>query len=125
MPVTCIFSFFPQSCQKIFPSGFLKLTSLLLGIISSPEHEVLEVKYCDRSVVRRLSVRPSVCLQLQKKKSSSPKLTIRFQPNVIEMILRSCFFIILQRIEFREELWLPWQQSEKNFKNLLVPNCKG
>ena len=32
------------------------------------------------------------------------------------MILRSCSFKKLQRIEFHEELWLPWQQSEKTLK---------
>ena len=31
---------------------------------------------------------------------------------------------ILERFDFREELWLPWQPKEKN-KNLLVPNRKG
>ena len=30
-----------------------------------------------------------------------------------EMILKSCSFKIFQRIEFREELWLLWQHSEK------------
>ena len=81
----------------------------------------LRVSYCDWSVVRRPSVRPFTIT----KKSSSPKLTIRFQSNFTEIILTSCSFKRLQRIEFREELWLPWQQSEKNFKNLLVPNHKG
>ena len=41
------------------------------------------------------------------------------------MIPRSCSFKILQIIEFREEFWLPWQQNEKNFKNLFVPNRKA
>ena len=85
---------------------------LALLFFSSPEHEVLRVSYCDWSVVRP-SVCPSVCPSVRLsvhnyKKSSSPKLTIRFQSNFTEMILRSCSFKILQRIEFHEELWLPW-----------------
>ena len=32
------------------------------------------------------------------------------------MILRSCFFKTIQRVEFHEELLLPWQQSEKALK---------
>ena len=35
------------------------------------------------------------------------------------MILRSCSFKILQGIKFHEELWLPWQQSEKTLKIFL------
>ena len=76
-------------------------------------------------VIGPSSVSPSIRSQLQKKKSSSPKVTHRFQLNFTEMILRSRSLKILQRIEFRKELWLPWQQIEKNFKNLLVPNCMG
>ena len=68
--------------------------------------------YCDWSVVCHLSVCPSVRSLLQKKPSSL-KLTIGFQSNFTEMILRSGSFKILQRIEFREELLLPWQLSEK------------
>ena len=41
------------------------------------------------------------------------------------MILRSCFFKILQRIEFREELWLPWQQSEKILEIFLSQNVRA
>ena len=47
------------------------------------------------------------------------------------MSLGSFSVKILPRIEFREELWLPWQQSlqkktTKNpLKNLLVPYRKG
>ena len=78
---------------------------LVTSIFTSPEHKVLRVSYCD------LSVRPFTITK--KKKSSSPKLTIRFQQNFTKMILRSCSFKILQRFEFLEELWLPWQQSEK------------
>ena len=65
---------------------------LLLAYLpfSSPEHKVLEVRYCDRSVVG-----PSVCLSTIIKKNSSPKLTIRFQSKFTEMILRSCSFKIL------------------------------
>ena len=78
-------------------------------LFSSTEHKVLRVSYCDQSVIHP----PSVRLFTITKKSSSPKLTIRFQSNFTEMIPRSCSFKIRQRIEFREEIWLPWQQSEK------------
>ena len=104
---------FPQCFQK--PTSFMKTWHYLLkslSVFSSPEHEVLEVRYCDWSVVH-LSVRN------YKKKISAPKLTIRFELNFTEMILRSCSFKILQRIEFHEELWLPWQQSEKTLKIFL------
>ena len=99
---------------------FVKHECPEMAIFSSPEHEVLRVSYCDWSVIRR----PSVRSQLQKK-SSSPKLTNRFQLNFTEMILRSCSFKKLQRIEFREELWLPWQQSEKTLKIFLSQTVRA
>ena len=74
-------------------------------IFSSPEHKVLRMSYFDQSVVH-LSIH-------NYKKKSSPKLTIRFQSNFTEMIFMSCSFKTLQKIEFCEELWLPWQQGEK------------
>ena len=42
----------------------------IIPFFSSPEHEVLEVRFCDRSVVH-LSIYLSVLSQLQKKKFSS------------------------------------------------------
>ena len=89
------------------------------SLFSSPEHKVLKVTNCNLSVVR-LSVRPFTIT-----KQSSPKLTIRFQSNFTEMILRSCSFKILHRIEFREELWLPWQQSEKTLKIFLSQTIRA
>ena len=88
---------------------------LVSHIFSSPEHEVLRVSYFDWSVVR----------QLQLRKKSSPKLQIRFQSNFTEMIHRSCSFKILQRIEFSEELWLSWQQSEKTSKIFLSQTVRA
>ena len=46
---------------------------------------VFRVSYCDRSVVCPFTIK-------KKKKSSSPKLTVRFQLNFTEMILRSWSF---------------------------------
>ena len=95
-----------------------------LSLFSSREHEVLDVRYCDRSVVRpsvRLSVRPFTIT----KKKSSPKLKIKFQSNFTGMILRSCSFKRLQRIEFPEEQWLPWQQSEKTLKIFLSQTVRA
>ena len=70
-------------------------------------------------LIRRLSVRP---FTITKK---SPKLMIRIQSNFTKMILRSCSFKILQRIEFNEELWLPWQQSEKTLKIFLSQTIRA
>ena len=109
----------------------LELENFLFSyIFSSSEHEVLRVSYCDSSVVRLSgwpSVHPSVHLfTITKKKIfSSPKPTIRFQSNFTEMILRSCSFKILQRIEFREELWLPWEQSEKTLNIFLSQTVRA
>ena len=61
-----------------------KGSKIIDGFVSSPEHEVLRISTCDWSVVRRPSVRPFTIT----KKSSSPKLTIRFQSHFTEMILR-------------------------------------
>ena len=68
----------------------------------------------------------SICLfTITKKKKSSPKLTIRFQSNFTEMILRSCSFKILQRIELCKEQWLPWQQSKKTLKIFLSQTVRA
>ena len=73
-----------------------------------------------------MSVRSfTITKKKKKKKKSSPKLTIRFKSNFTEMILRSCSFKILQRIEFREELWLPWEQSEKTLKIFLSQTIRA
>ena len=59
------------------PSCFRQVLSCFLDdniVFSLPEHEVLELSCCDWSVIHR----PSVRFQLQKKKTSSAKLTIRF-----------------------------------------------
>ena len=112
--------FFLCYSQGPFHNGiqtFLQLMLQYFLFFSSPEQEVCRVSYCDWYVVR-LSIRPSVH-NYKKKKSSSSKLTIGFQSNFTEMILRPCYFKILQRIEFHEELWLPWQQSEKTLKIFL------
>ena len=53
-------------------------------------------------VIGLSSVCLSICTFTITKKSSFPKLTIRFQSYYTEMILRSCSFKILQRIEFYE-----------------------
>ena len=95
---------------------------IILWLFSSPKHKVLRVSYFDWSIVR-LSIRLSVCSQLQKK--SSPKLTIRFQSDFTEIILRSCSFKRLQRIEFSKELWLPWQQSERTLKIFLSQTVRA
>ena len=75
---------------------------------SSPEHSVLRVSYCDRSVSGiRLSVN-----------NYWKNLLLWNRPwNFTEMILGWFTFRILQRFEFREELWLPWQQKEKLYKS--------
>ena len=94
-------------------------------LVSSPEHEVLEVRYCDQSVVR-LSIRACVHPSIHNyKKKYSLKLRIRFQSYFTEMIRRSCSFKIRQRIEFREELWLPWQQSETTLKIFLSQTVRA
>ena len=82
---------------------------------SSPVHEVLGVSYCDRSVVSLFTIT----------KKSCTKLTIIFQSNFTEIILRSCSFKILQRIEFPEELQLPWQRSEKTLKIFLSQTVRA
>ena len=88
---------------------------------SLPEHIVLRVSYCDRSLS---GVRPSVREQLLK--NSSPlKPPNRFQWNFTEMILRWCTFKILQRFEFHGELWLPWQPREKTLKIFLSQTVRA
>ena len=75
------------------------------------------IDHCPASVRPsvRPCVRPSGCEQLLKK-SSPLKPANRFQWNFTEMILGWCTFRKLQRYEFREELWLPWQPKEKTSK---------
>ena len=119
------------------------------GVFSSPKYNVLRVSYCDRSLSGlRPCDRPSV-RELLLEKSSRLKPADRFQWNFTEMIYGWCTFRILQRYEFSEELWLPWQPKENTygpgveispmlwvlgfdieikkeiFKNLLVSNRKG
>ena len=121
-----MFEFQSNGCRVGKQTGIVGRIKLVV-FFSSPEHEVLRMSYCDRSVVRHPSLCPSVRLSLRpsvhnyKKKNFSPKLTIRFQANFTEMILRLCSLKILQRIEFLEELWLLWQQSEKKFKKNSCP----
>ena len=92
---------------------------------SSPEHNVLRMSYCDRSLSGvRPAVRPSVCEHLLKK-SSPLKPAGRFQWNFTEMILGWCTFRKLQRFEFREELWLPWQPKEKTLKIFLSQTVRA
>ena len=55
--------------------------------------------------------------------SPDEKLVV-FQPNFTGMILVWYFFKLAKRIEFHEELWLPWQPIEKTFINVnLYQNC--
>ena len=41
------------------------------------------------------------------------------------MILGLCTFRKLQRFEFHEELWLPWQPKEKTLKKSSCPKLQG
>jgi hypothetical protein len=41
------------------------------------------------------------------------KMLSQFHPNFTGMFLCKSTFKIVQRIEFHEELWLPWQPKEK------------
>ena len=73
-------TFFLEKTDSFFPSLF-----------SSPDHNVLRMSYCDRSLSGvhpsiRPCVRPSVREQLLKK-SSALKPANRFQRNFTEMIL--------------------------------------
>ena len=98
-------------------------------LFSSPEHNVLRMSYCDRSLS---GVRPSVCpsarlpVREQLLKKSSPlKLANRFQWNFTEMILGWCTFRKFQRFKFHEELWLPWQPKEKTLKIFLSKTVRA
>ena len=99
------------------------------AVFSSLEHKVLRVSYCDRSMS---GVRPSGCLARQPsvreqllQKSSPLKPANRFQGNFTEMILGWCTFRKLQRYEFHEELWLPWQPKEKTLKIFLSQTVRA
>ena len=96
-----MFNFKGKVCHFFFrcPKGVKNFRNIMIVLnvhglfflpffFSSAEHKVLRMSYCDLSVVRHPSV------QITKKKKSSPKLTIRFQSNFTEMILRSCSFKI-------------------------------
>ena len=52
--------------------------------------------------------------------SPDEKLVV-FQPNFTGMILGWSFLKLVKRIEFHEELWLPWQPIEKTYKCEFVP----
>ena len=55
--------------------------------------------------------------------SPDEKLVV-FQPNFTGMILGLSFLKLVKRIEFHEELWLPWQPIEKTFINVnFYQNC--
>ena len=55
--------------------------------------------------------------------SPDEKLVV-FQPNFTGMILGWSFLKLVKRIEFHEELWLPWQPIEKTFINVnFYQNC--
>ena len=80
---------------------FSPFPTVFSTLFSSPEHKVLEVNYCDRSLSGvRLSVRPSVCVSVR--------------PFVREQLLKK-----IKKFGFREKLWLPWQLKEKTLKIFL------
>ena len=117
---------------RIMPSWTEEILNKLI-FFSSSEHNVLRVSYCDWSLsdVRpsvhlsiHVSVLPSVYEQLLKK-SSPLKTAYRFQWNFTEMIPGWCTFRKLQRYEFREELWLPWQLKEKTLKIFLTQTVRA
>ena len=99
---------------------------MICVVFSSPDHNVLRMSYCDRSMTGvRPFVRPSVPEQLLGKKSSPLKTAKRFQLNFTEMILGWCIFRKLQRFEFHEELWLPWQPKEIFLKIFLSQTVRA
>ena len=83
----------------------------------------IAIDQCPASL--RLCVRPSSFREQLLKKSSPLKPANRFQWNFTEMILGWCTFRKLQRYEFCEELWLPWQPKEKTLKIFLPQTIRA
>ena len=104
------FSHFQQCFQKAF--------------FSSPEHNMLRMSYCDRSLSGSvcLSVCPSVNNYL--KNLLLWNRPTDFNETSQKWSLGDALSEILQRYEFHKELWLPWQPKEKKLSQTVRARTK-
>ena len=97
-------------------------SSIFILVFSSSEHELLEVRYCDQSIIR-LTDCPSVhALSKYFKKLNSMKNS-GCHGNRVKKTLK----IFLSQTLRARGLWglvFHIEIKKEIFKNLLVPNCK-
>ena len=102
---------------------FYPLATFCKCLFSSPEHNVLRMSYCDRSMSGvRLCVRPSVNNYLKNVSSETgQQISMKLHRNDPWVM----------HFQKTWKIWILWRTlvsmatERKNFKNLLIPNHKG
>ena len=94
-------------------------------LFSSPDHNVLRMSYCDRSLsgirpAGRVSVRPWTITEKIFSAETGQLISIKLHRNDP----------LVMHFQKTSKIWIPWTlvamaTERKNFKNLLVPNYQG